>query len=79
MPGLNGYFIADDFAYIHLFDQLDWRAVPLLFLGDWSMGIWRSPIGEYRPPLGALLGYPFLPRPWSHFSLSSRASRWPHT
>ncbi len=52
VPLVNGYFLDDDFAYVYEFYRFDWRDVPRLFAGDWSLGIWGQQLNEYRPLWG---------------------------
>src|SRR5262245_10947614 len=42
---LKGYWLADDFDWVHQFYRYAWRDVPRLFIGDWS----RAAAQEYRP------------------------------
>ena len=45
VPVLRGYWLADDFSWIHDFFHYDWGNIPRLFLGDWA----RADAKEYRP------------------------------
>jgi hypothetical protein len=52
IPVTDGYFLDDDFAWVYEFYRFDWTNLPLLFVGDWSLGIWGEQLHEYRPLWG---------------------------
>jgi hypothetical protein len=49
---LNGYFLADDFGYIHLYSRISLSRFRALFFNDWSQDIWGFNTGELRPFVG---------------------------
>lgn len=46
---LDRYFIGDDFAYVQRFSELPWAEWPLLFIREWSGGMWGTALPELRP------------------------------
>jgi hypothetical protein len=44
-PVLRGYFLADDFTWVHDFSNFDWARTTDLLAGNWS----RASAQEYRP------------------------------
>src|SRR5262245_38999790 len=49
---LNGYFLADDFGYVHLYSRISLPRFRALFFNDWSQDIWGFNTGELRPFVG---------------------------
>jgi len=51
VPVLRGYWLADDFHWIHDFFRYDWGNIPKLFLGDWA----RAEAKEYGASLSRII------------------------
>lgn len=48
-PVIGGYFIGDDFGYVRRFSEFPLTEWPLLFVRDWSGGMWGYDLPELRP------------------------------
>ena len=49
VPLIHGYFLDDDFAYVHEFYRFDWRNVSQLFAGGLVARNLGQQLNEYRP------------------------------
>ncbi|MEO8125452.1 MAG: hypothetical protein ABI822_00095 [Bryobacteraceae bacterium] len=66
VPISCGYFLADDFAYVHLYAQRPFSEWLQNFTADWSRGLWGYQLDELRPMVG--LAYWIDGRLWPYRS-----------
>lgn len=48
-PTFTGGFLADDFVYVYKLHDRPWASWPVLFIREWSEGIWGFELKELRP------------------------------